>query len=365
MTKALIVEDDPRIQGSVQDMVESLGHESTGAASQEESRELIETEKFDYVLLDLEIPVKLGRNAPRLQNGINLLSELVDRYGKQVPVIITTGHGTNGPDICRECMKAGATDYVVKPLPSTGRTLEKVILEALGEVGHGNNQRRSRKKRPNGPPQQFAGGTLRLFSRRVEIHGVEIPISPLMHDILEALSERRPSGQYIAYAGADLINLLDADCGQNGIASQVLEFRKRVEERLLSEANVSIERKDIIVSGGPGYRFKDWITLEMGKRPRTLEVEKLSENSVASGAGDEKLAMSDSFSHYNERQQWILRQLKREVQLQARHVVDHFGCSSTTAKRDLVALKSEGVIRFCGSARAGFYQLTSLGMKRA
>ena len=365
MTRALIVEDNPLIQESVQDMVDSLGHEYSGAASQEEARELIETEEFDYVLLDLEIPVKLGRNAPRLQNGMNLLSELKDRLGKRVPVIITTGHGTDGPDICRECMKAGAVDYVVKPFPSTGRTLEKSILEALANVCHGGRKRTSRKSKPTGPPQQFVGGTIRLFSRRVEIHGVEIPISPLMHDILEALAERRQTGQYVAYAGSDLIELLEASCGQNGIASQVLEFRKRVEERLLSEANVTIERKDIIESGGPGYRFKDWIALEMGNRPRTLAVDQTEENDCSTVKSDNPFAGSDSFHNHNERQQWILRQLKRGTQLQVRQVIDHFGCSPATAKRDLVSLKSSGLIRFCGSARAGYYQLTSVGMKRA
>lgn len=342
-------------------MVDSLGHEFAGAASQEEARELIESERFDYVFLDLEIPVKLGRNAPRLQNGINLLCELMDHFGNRVPLIVTTGQGTNGPDICRECMKAGTADYVVKPFPSTGRTLEKVILEALGEVGHGNGQRRSRRKKPHGPPQQFAGCNMRLFSRRVEIHGVEKLILPLMHDILEALSERRPTGQYVAYAGADIIEPLDVSCGQNGIASQVLEFRKHVEERLLNEANITIERKSIIESGGPGYRFKEWMTCEMGNRPRTLAVDESPQNESSIVDSDNPFTGSEAFRDYNERQQWVLKQLKPEVQLQARHVVDHIGCSSTTAKRVLMSLKSAGVIRFSGSARAGVYQLTSAG----
>lgn len=357
MTRALIVEDDPRIQECVKDIVDSLGHEYAGASSQDEARELVGSQEFEYVLLDLEIPVKCGRNAARIQNGMNLLSELVDRFGKRVPVIITTGHGTNGPDICRECMKAGAADYVVKPFPSTGRTLDRTILEVLGDLGPTGSKRTSRKRRMTGPLQPFAGGTIFLFSRRVEIHDVEIPISPLMHDILETLSERRQNGQYVAYAGADLIELLDANCGQNGIASQVLEFRKRVEERLLCEANITIQRKDIIESGGPGYRFKDWITLEIGKKSRSVVSVPANPSSNFVNSRPEDHGPKS----LNERQTWILRQLKRGVHLQVRHVTDHFSCSPTTAKRDLAFLKSSAVVRFCGSARTGHYRLTTRG----
>ncbi|MCA9067166.1 MAG: DeoR family transcriptional regulator, partial [Planctomycetaceae bacterium] len=43
------------------------------------------------------------------------------------------------------------------------------------------------------------------------------------------------------------------------------------------------------------------------------------------------------------------------VKLQIRHIIDRFGCSSATAKRDLGELKALNQIRFVGSARAGHY----------
>lgn len=157
---------------------------------------------------------------------------------------------------------------------------------------------------------------------------------------------------------------LGSDCGQNGIASQVLEFRKKVIQRLLDEANITCGRTDIINSGGSGYRLQEWITVEYG-----------NPSSVPTGAGAAALegavfcddSRTDSnhepSNGLNERQSWAMSQLKKERQLQIRQVIDRFGCTSATAKRDLNSPKIAGLVRFVGSARAGHYQLRSEGTK--
>ncbi len=177
-----------------------------------------------------------------------------------------------------------------------------------------------------------------------------------MHQILTLLSENRPNGHFVAYAGSDLMERLGSDCGQNGIASQVLEFRNKVAQRLLEEANITCERTSIIASGGPGYRLQEWITIESGTSVSMHDSNALAETEVAEReeqAASDKLLASD----LNERQGWALSQLKQGIQLQIRHLIDRFGCSSTTAKRDLSAMKGEGLLRFVGSARAGYYTL--------
>jgi DNA-binding response OmpR family regulator len=78
MTRALIVEDDPRIRDTVVDVVESLGHEHDTASCQEAARKLLNGHAYSYALFDLEIPVKDGRNFPRIENGINLLRKRSD-----------------------------------------------------------------------------------------------------------------------------------------------------------------------------------------------------------------------------------------------------------------------------------------------
>lgn len=357
MTRALIVEDNPRIMETVVDVVESLGHEPVTATCQEDARQLINGHPYAYALLDLEIPVKQGRNFPRIENGINLLRELVSHYGKQTPVLVMTAHGNDGPHQGVDCMKMGAVDYIPKPFPVTGQTLDKAILSALANSGQ-SKPKAAAVTKPSGPPRPFEGGRLVLFKRRVEICGIDIPISQAMHQILSRLMEKRSNGKYVAYAGADLTELIDSDCGQNGIASQILEFRNKVAQRLLEEANITCERNAIIASGGPGYRLQEWVTVESGDRL-------VASTDSASGQPDETTqdaptdapATGESMlpCDLNERQRWALAELKRGTKLQVRHLIDRFGCSSATAKRDLTALKAAGMVRFVGSARSGHY----------
>ncbi|MFV0446023.1 MAG: response regulator [Planctomycetaceae bacterium] len=366
MTRALIVEDDPRIMETVVDVVESLGHEHATASCQDDARNLLNGQPYAYALLDLEIPVKQGRSFPRIENGINLLCDLVSRYGRQTPVIIMTAHGNDGPHQGVDCMKLGAADYIPKPFPITGRTLSKAIMEALENSGQAGN-RGTTTKRPSGSPRPFEGGRLVLFKRRVEICGVDVPISPAMHRILTLLSEKRSNGKYAAYAGSDLTEMLGVDCGQNGIASQVLEFRNKVGQRLLEEANITCGRTDVLNSGGPGYRLQEWITIQVGTRagnsasvpgsPSADDDPENQETATTDVDGDE----TDDF---NDRQRWAIGQLQLGIQLQVRHLTERFGCSSITAKRDLLTLKSAGRVRFVGSPRAGHYQLTSAGKRQ-
>ncbi len=362
MTRALIVEDDPRIMETVVDVVESLGHEHVTASCQEEARSLLNGRPYSYALIDLEIPVKQGRNFPRIENGINLLCDLVSRYGKQTPVIVMTAHGNDGPHQGVDCMKLGAADYIPKPFPVTGRTLSKAIMEALENSGQA-GIRATSPKRPSGSPRPFEGGRLVLFKRRVEICGVDVPISPAMHKILTLLSVKRSNGNYAAYAGSELMELLAVDCGQNGIASQVLEFRNKVGQRLLEEANITCGRTDVLNSGGPGYRLQEWITVQIGTRASSTETVGADSESDVASTWPEKLNEEEALK-LNERQRWAVTQMNGGLELQVRHVRERFGCSPATAKRDLGALKSDKLIRFVGSARAGHYQLTSMGKQQ-
>jgi len=130
--KALIVDDDPNARDEVGEILDSMGHEHDDAACQEEARELLAGNQYSYHLLDLEIPVRTGRGLPRIQNGENLLGEILRQRGtRREPVIVITGHGKEGPGLGVRMMRLGAADYVNKPFPSTGRTLDIAIREAL------------------------------------------------------------------------------------------------------------------------------------------------------------------------------------------------------------------------------------------
>ncbi|MEZ6051796.1 MAG: hypothetical protein R3C02_10465 [Planctomycetaceae bacterium] len=120
---------------------------------------------------------------------MRILSVVCDHGVRQ-----TGNHSNDGPHQGVDCMKMGAADYIPKPFPVSGQTLDKAILQALENSGQSKPPVTTIKKR-SGPPRPFEGGKLVLFKRRVAICGVEVPISQLLHRILTRLSEKRSNGK--------------------------------------------------------------------------------------------------------------------------------------------------------------------------
>lgn len=59
----------------------------------------------------------------------------------------------------------------------------------------------------------------------------------------------------------------------------------------------------------------------------------------------------------NDRQTWFMVQLHCRAILRIGDVMDQFGCSKTTAKRDLTDLRRRDLILFHGAPRTGSWQL--------
>ena len=60
----------------------------------------------------------------------------------------------------------------------------------------------------------------------------------------------------------------------------------------------------------------------------------------------------------NERQEWVLRELKKGAAIRRSMVVEHFGVADKTAKRDLSDLKTLGLVEYVREGRGGHYRLT-------
>ena len=158
--------------------------------------------------------------------------------------------------------------------------------------------------------------------------------------ILGELNATRLSGAFVAYPGDELADRVGCQRGQNGIAEAIRDFRDRTTERLLEEANVMCGRFDIVQSGGPGYRFNPWIKV---RAPGEI------------GAGeDNPVHETDDLT---DRQRSILSALEKGAEIRLATVVEQFGCSPTTAKRDLAELRKRKLIRFDGPAKTGCYRL--------
>ena len=104
-TRVLIVDDDPVQRRLLDNMVRKFGHEPAVTDSGEEAARLLASgERFDCVVLDLVMPDL---------DGLGVLARLREA-GNPVPVIVQTAHG--GIDNVVSAMRAGAVDFVVKPV---------------------------------------------------------------------------------------------------------------------------------------------------------------------------------------------------------------------------------------------------------
>jgi DNA-binding NtrC family response regulator len=108
MMKILIVDDETLVRRTMQATIESDGtHQVFTAGSLEEAGKVLEEETIDLVFTDLS----LDDGPERL--GLNLLKHLNDHYPATVAVAMT---GHNEDALVEQCLKAGAADYILKPI---------------------------------------------------------------------------------------------------------------------------------------------------------------------------------------------------------------------------------------------------------
>jgi DNA-binding NtrC family response regulator len=116
--KLLVIDDEPNIRYSIEQVLASDQVAVLGAATAEEGLRLAAEHSPDVVLLD----IRLG---PR--SGLDVFQDL-RRLDPKSLVIFITGHGTT--DTAIEAMKIGAYDYLVKPLDAN--QLQQVVEQAFG-----------------------------------------------------------------------------------------------------------------------------------------------------------------------------------------------------------------------------------------
>lgn len=103
MNTVLIVDDDMAIQKLLQKVLKSSGLESKAVSNGEEAIELIRTQKFDLVLLD----IMLGGI-----DGFQVIEEL-RKSGNHIPVIVVSGQNEDYDMLYG--LELGADDYITKP----------------------------------------------------------------------------------------------------------------------------------------------------------------------------------------------------------------------------------------------------------
>jgi DNA-binding NtrC family response regulator len=133
--RILIVDDDPVQRRLLENMVVRFGYEALAAESGDAALELLDSggHPVDCVVLDLVMPDL---------DGLGVLARMRER-GDSVPVIVQTAHG--GIDNVVNAMRAGATDFVVKPVsPERLRVSLRNALNTSALAGELQRMKRSR-----------------------------------------------------------------------------------------------------------------------------------------------------------------------------------------------------------------------------
>jgi len=104
MAKLLVVDDEKNLRLVVQKELTRQGHDVETACDGEDGWAMLESQDFDVLLCDI--------NMPRL-DGMGLLRRLCERSSLRPEVIMLTGQATVETAI--EAMKLGAYDYLTKP----------------------------------------------------------------------------------------------------------------------------------------------------------------------------------------------------------------------------------------------------------
>lgn len=169
--KILIVEDQVDLVKNIKRFLELEGFKVDTALNAEEAESLLETESYEAVVLDL--------NLPGAKDGMQLCRELRAR-GCLSPILILTAR--TAKDSVIEGLNIGADDYITKPFD-----MDELAARLKSAI------RRSHRQ-PN-PVIEIKGVRIDTLAKRVTKSGVEIKLAPKEYALLEHLALHKNSVQ--------------------------------------------------------------------------------------------------------------------------------------------------------------------------
>lgn len=101
--KILIVDDDRQMRNALSEGIKRTGYQPVSAEDAEKALLLFQREEFSLIITDMRMP---GMNGLEFIKKVRLISN-------SVPILVITGFGTVENAV--ECMRCGASDYLMKP----------------------------------------------------------------------------------------------------------------------------------------------------------------------------------------------------------------------------------------------------------
>ncbi len=103
--RILVVEDQEDNRQIIRDLLATTGYQITEAVNGEEASAAVAKERFDLILMDIQLPVMDGYEVTRRIKA--------DPALKSIPIIAVTSYALSGEE--QKARAAGCDDYVAKP----------------------------------------------------------------------------------------------------------------------------------------------------------------------------------------------------------------------------------------------------------
>ncbi len=104
MALILIIDDDNNFCGTMESLIQRMGHDSLKASNLKQGMEILGSRDVDILLLDVRLPDG---------NGLLSLPEIKEKSISNPEIFIVTGLGD--PDGAEAAIRGGVWDYIVKP----------------------------------------------------------------------------------------------------------------------------------------------------------------------------------------------------------------------------------------------------------
>ena len=255
MPTILIVEDEAKMLRLLELNLSEEGYTVQTAPDAETGLKLLRQDRIDLVVTDLKLPG---------MNGLEFL-QAVKRHDARIPVVVMTAYGT--VETAVEAMKAGASDYVLKPF-----SLEEIKLIVGKELDVNRLREENRSLRE-------------ALGRRYEFKNI-IARSAKMQEVLATVDRVAPTNSTVLLGG-------ESGVGKDLIARAIHQHSRRasgpfvkinctaIPENLLESELFGYEKGAFTgaVNSKPGkFELADKGTIfldEIGDVPGTIQVKLL------------------------------------------------------------------------------------------